>query len=521
MTDLDTALNFHRNGQLEKAEQAYSELLKQTPDDANLLNLLGVLKMQMGKLNEAEDFLLKAVKIKLSPAFLDNLGLVYYLKKDYFNAIKYFEASVQKEPYKETIEKLAESYKYIGNSQAALGYLKILYENDKQNLDLIREIVVLADTTGDYDTSVEFYKKSLKLDKNDFIAENNLGLIYEKLSDVQQAKNCYLLSLKIKNNFEANKNLGVLYRKEKEYKKSEEYLKKALIMNPEDVQTHLSLGMTYLVQKNFYEGYEHYILKNPEIKKQYKNGWDGKNYSDSHILLFCDGGFGDYIMFVRYIYKLKAVFSKITLLVPPELERLFRHNFSFADIEINNNCICYDCSASVMDLPYLLGIDFDNIPCSEGYMNVIAESKSDLFNTDRLKVGLFWHGNQRVHKNRSIPFDKIRAFFDKDIQFYSFQKDEEKKHEHKNLINLAPCLSDFYDTACAMKNLDIMITIDSACVHLAGALGVKTFLMLPSVSEWRWFEDCKKTLWYDSVEIFRQGEKGNWNDVIDRISKKF
>ncbi len=521
MTDIEKALSFHRNGQLQEAQKIYSELLKNSPDDSNVLNLFGVLKMQQAKFDEAVDFLLKAMELNPSPVYADNLGLVYYLKQDYTNALKYYELAVAKEPYKDSIEKIVDCYKKLGNYTGAIKYLKILYDNDKNNLTLIREIAQLADTSGDYKTAEAFYKNSLKLDSGDYIAENNLGLIYEKQSNLQQAKNCYLLSLKIKNNFEAHKNLGVLYRKEKDYRKSEEHLNKALIFKPGDTQTHLSLGMTYLVQKKFYEGYKHYILKNPEIKKQYKNSWDGKIHKDAKILIFCDGGFGDYIMFSRYITKLQEFFSGIIILTPPELELLFKKNFSYADIKVSKEDLDYDFSASVMDLPYLLGLDFSKTPAAGGYLSADFENKFDLFQTDKTKIGLFWHGNQRVHKNRSIPFDIIQKILDKDVMFYSFQKDEEQKREHRNLKNLAPFISNFYDTACAMKNLDLMITIDSASAHLAGALGVKTFLMLPGIAEWRWFSDSDTTLWYNSINIYRQTVNGQWEDVIDKVSKNF
>ena len=521
MTDIETALNFHKNGKLDEAENAYTKLLDNDPENFNTLNLLGVLKMQRGKLDEAVEILLKAVELNPSPAFCDNLGLAYYLRRDYLNAVKYFTAAVEQEPYKDTIEKLIDCYRQLGNKTEAIKYLKILWNDDKNNLNLIREIAQLADSAGDIDTALTFYKNALKLEPKDYIAENNLGLIYEKLSNFSQAKYCYLQSLKIKNNFEALKNLGVLYRKEKDYKKSEDCLKKALVLKPDDADTHLSLGMTYLVQKKFNEGYKHYYLKNPDIKKQYKNAWNGTKHMDAGILIFCDGGFGDYIMFSRYIPKLQEYFSSITLLVPPELESLFKYNFPFTDVRVSKNNINYNYSASVMDLPCILGEDFENIPGASGYLQAQAQTKTDLFKTDKLKAGLFWHGNQRVHKNRSIPFELLEPLTGKDVQFYSFQKDDEEPAKGSNIINLAPFINNFYDTACAMKNLDLMITIDSACVHLAGALGVKTFLLLPFVSEWRWFSDNDKTPWYDSVKIFKQTEEGCWRDVIAEAENIF
>ncbi len=521
MTDIEKALNYHRSGQLEEARLIYSKLLNQNPDNADVLNLYGVLKMQQGRYDEAQSLLLHAFEISASPVFADNLGLVCYLKKQYKDAAKYFEIALEKEFFKDSALKLIDSLKRTGQFFLALKYLKILYEHDNENIGLIREIAQLAGSCGDLQTAAVFYKKSLKLEPADCVGENNLGLIYEKLSNPSEAKKCYLLSLKIKNNFEANKNLGILFRKEKNYQKSEEYLKKALSLKPDDEKTHTSLGMTYLAQKKFSDGYKHYILKNPDIKKQYKNHWDGSIHGNAHILVFCDGGYGDFIMFSRYVLNLREIFAKITLLVPPELERLFKENFKFADVRAGKDGIDYDFSVSVMDLPYFLGLDFKNIPAAHGYMDAAACEKNGLFNTDKLKAGLFWHGNQRVHKNRSIDFERLETLFSKNVQYYSFQIDEEQKKTHENIISLASHITDFYDTACAMKNLDLMITTDSACVHLAGALGVKTFLLLPAIAEWRWFDDDFGTPWYNSVRLFKQSVEGDWSGVIDRLSKNF
>lgn len=519
MKDIETALKLHQSGNLSEAEEIYSQLISEMPDNADIHNLYGVLKMQQGKLDESLELLKKAIKLSPDPIYFENLGLVYFIKQDYSNAANYFEKSLETQLYKETVEKLIFCYKKTGKQHLALKYSIILYEEDKKNINLIREIAQLADNINDYSTAINFYKKSLKLDPNDWVGENNLGLIYEKVQNLQEAKNCYNKSLIIKNNFEARKNIGVLYRRENNFKKSEENLEQALRLNPNDWNTHLSLGMTYLKQKKFSIGYKHYFLKNPHIKNQYKNYWDGSPKQQSSILIFCDGGFGDYIMFSRYLYALKDYFRHIILLVPPDLERLFVKNFPFASVETSIQNANYDFSASIMDLPYLLNIDFDNIPFAEGYLSI--DCKSELTDNKSSNIGLFWHGNQRVYPNRSIPFQTIKTILKNNVNFYSFQKDEEQKTLPTSLTNLAPVLNDFYDTACFMKSLDLMITIDSAAAHLAGALGVKTFLLLPYSSEWRWFTDTKQTPWYRSITIFRQPKEGDWESILKQIANNF
>ena len=180
----------------------------------------------------------------------------------------------------------------------------------------------------------------------------------------------------------------------------------------------------------------------------------------------------------------------------------------------------------MVDLPYLLNMNIDNIPDIK-YIHdkdKAAGYKEKYFNTDKQKIGIFFRGNQNVFKNRSIPLKEMSPLFSLDkYKFYSFQKnDEENQLEQfrQELADLGATFDDFSDTASALVNIDLLITIDSGIAHLAGALGVRTFLMLPYANEWRWFDNAKTTPWYKSIELFRQKEEGNWHSVINEIYNK-
>ena len=190
----------------------------------------------------------------------------------------------------------------------------------------------------------------------------------------------------------------------------------------------------------------------------------------------------------------------------------------------------YDFAVFAMDLPYFLKMDFGNIPNKEGYLKAdfdkVKVFEKEYFKEDVLTVGIFYSGGElekRNAKHRAIPLKKMQKLFKiPDIKVYSFQKEDRfsELKDFPEIVDLGKEFSDFSDTAAAMQNLDVMITIDSAPVHLAGALGVKTFLMLPYFSEWRWFEDVKTTAWYESVEIFKQSQPDCWDNVIDEICEK-
>ena len=392
----------------------------------------------------------------------------------------------------------------------------ISYESD--NVYFIRNFAKLAQKAQLVDYCIKLTKRCLELDPKDTIGMINLGLMYEKKYDMASAKKCYINSLKIKKSYEALHNLGILYRNEGNYTESEKCIKEALKYNPNNVMSHLSLGMTYLIQKDFENGYKHYMKKKPEVAAMYKNHWDGAEHKDKTLLVYYDSGFGDQIMFCRYLNLVKNKFKHVKILTHITLFNLLKNNFPDIEIVLNNDGN-YDYSDNIMYLNYHLGLDFNNIPYSQGYLKA-EKSNDECFNTDKKKIGISWQGRYDGYKNRAIALKELSPLFDiENAQFYSFVKDDKLNQikDFPQIIDIGNNVKDFEDTASKLNALDLFITIDTAVANLAGALGVKTFLLLPYASEWRWFSDTKTTPWYDSVTIFKQKQHWDWAPVVEEI----
>ena len=194
---------------------------------------------------------------------------------------------------------------------------------------------------------------------------------------------------------------------------------------------------------------------------------------------------------------------------------------NFKDITViskTNRRPNFDLVMPIMDVQFVLNLDFSSIPLTEGYLTAI-ENKT-ILNQNKKRIGLFWQGNKRIFKNRSISVDMLTPLFTvENAEFYSFQI-ENNIEKSNNIICLSKYIKNYSDTASLLKNLDFLITIDSSIAHMAGALGVKTYLLLPYTPEWRWFDDIDKCSWYDSVKIFRQVEPSNWEEVIARVKSE-
>lgn len=485
MADIQEAINMQAQGKLDEAEKIYLEFLNTNPQQPDVSNLLGLIYLQKRNYELAIKYFDYATKGFPCAEYYQNSGIANYSAKNFQKAMEDFENAIFYEP---------------------------------QNLEFIRNFAQMAKKANQIEYGIKFFQKCLELEPKDSVGLNNLGLLYEQRQDLKSAKDCYIKSLKIKENYEAAHNLGVLHRMERNFKESVRCLKQALRLKPNSEITLLSLGMSYLSQKDFENGYKYYMTKKPQVKEQYRNHWDGTKHKDSTLLVYYDSGFGDQIMFSRYLNLAKEKFKHVKMLTLPNLKKLFETNFPEIEI-ITRNDGEYDFSDNIMYLNYHLGMDFEHIPWSSGYLNANT-SNDERLNISALKIGLFWQGNYDGYSNRAIKLKELAPVLDlKDNVYYSLVKEDRENQiaQFPQIINLGQDLTDFYDTASKLKALDIFITIDTAAANLAGALGVKTCLLLPYASEWRWFEDTKTTPWYDSVTIFKQEKPNEWDKPIEKI----
>lgn len=491
MVDISQALSFHSKGDLEKAKALYHLFLAENAKHPDVSNLLGLIYLQENDLKNAQKYFEDAVEGFPCAEFYQNLGLCFYKQKKYKDAMFSFDKAID-------------------------------FEAD--NVEFVRNFAKMAKQSEQYDFAKKFYERVVEINSDDYVAWNNLGLVYEQFQELNSAKLAYEQSIRIKDNYEGFHNLGVLYRTLRDFDSSILYLRKALELQPESQETQVSLGMSYLSKKDLKNGYKYYRYMPKEKRAEYKNYWEGGQYKDKTLFLDYYAGYGDHIMFSRYFPLLKDCFKDIKAYVPLSERVLFKENFNCVDF-VSNKEVEYDYSANIMDLQNLLNIEFDKIPFSAGYLNANKDlveiyRKKYFEDNGKFKIGLFWQGNPKVFKNRSIKLREFERLFElNNVEFYGLVKDDVEPQivSYPFIKDLGSTFKNFSDTAAALKNLDLMITIDSSVVHLAGALGVKTFLLLPYSSEWRWFDDVEKTPWYDSVKLFKQEKPYDWAPVVDKV----
>ena len=312
--------------------------------------------------------------------------------------------------------------------------------------------------------------------------------------------------------------------------KSREYLQKGrfreglalynILFSPENY--------SYILSGNMQMGSHNDVRKfmaNPQ--KYYKKQWNNEDLANKKLLIYhYFYGIGDYIMCARYIHLLQKMSCKIVLELSDGLIDIYRYNFPDCEIIKWENKEYTDGYDYTCHHQYLLNFQnsLNSIPYSEGYLRAdskLVEKYRPIFNTDKIKVGVFHASN---NPDRSVPFQLMRGIYEnRQCQFYCLatgspsQELAELQKEY-NVIELNQYIKNVNDTAALMENMDLVISVDSFPIHLAGALGVKSYLMLNYDSDWRWFNDTETTPWYDSVKIFKQKKSDYWYNVIDDIS---
>ena len=518
---LNKAIVLTQKGYIKEAEALYLELLSNEPENYLLLSTLGLFYVNIRNFDKASEYLKKACELNETLGTVSALGFAEFEKQEYDKAAEILEKSLTLGENPDIYNKLILSLFQIKNYKKAVEYSVKMYEKYPQNTDAICHMVKALTQSGKLMEAEKLCVGYLREHPDSSSLWFHLGYLKELIySDDSQACECYKQALELGNN-EAYYNIAVSYQKQGDYEKAEEFYCKMLKFYPNDVDTLTSLGMCKLTQKKFKEGYDLFFLRDKSIlDKKTNNPWIVGDSWQDEVVVLCDQGFGDHIQFVRYLPLLQEKVKKVYVASHPSLTCIFAPNYP--DVEF----IAYDeinpemQSIRITDLAYALNIDFDSIPFAEGYL------KSDTANIEnkKLKVGLCWEaGNAGIRTMiyRTINIKLLEPFFSlENIQFYSFQVRDTLKGNEKyadKMINLASDFKNFSDTAKAMKAMDIIISVDTSVAHLAGALGVKTFLMLPYYSDWRWFNDTEITPWYNSVEIFKQTDPISWEKPIEDI----
>lgn len=300
-------------------------------------------------------------------------------------------------------------------------------------------------------------------------------------------------------------------------------LNRALALGPDCPAARWNRAGVRLLLGDFIGGWEDYEWgKVNRIRRirTLKPEWDGKPIPGGKLLLWAEQGAGDTFQFVRFVKQARerSRAADVWLEVPEDLAPILHGQVPahvYAMPPAGDLPYPFDAHTSLMSLPHTLGL---LLPDVTGAPYLKPKGKVELPKADGLKVGIVWRGSS-THpndNNRSIHEPSVLAplLAVPGTQFYSFQMGHEAP---AGVIDLAAGITDWTHTAALLGAMDLLISVDSGIVHLAGALGVPTWVLLPSVPDFRWLLGRSDSPWYDSLRLFRQPTAGDWASVISQV----
>lgn len=540
------------NLNLQKINQLEKELL-------SLYNAVGVNYSKSKNYEISTAYYQKGIALNPNGVGLkNNLALDYInIGNSYFDSSKYLEASELyikalnvKPGHSTAVHKLTASYvnqaieyKKSSNFELANNLLMKAADLSPDMHQIYLHLGLLYVDWQQLDRAIAYFNKAIAL-KPDYVdAYCNLGNAYYTDFDYFKALACYQKTLELNPNHpQANCNIGTTYFKVREYDKAIQHCEKSLTLNSNIVEAKYNLATSYLITGQMQKGWEHYeyrllrdnnSLKIPTFDTPI---WDGKDIRGKTLYVYSEQGFGDTIMFCRYLHLLEDRGAKVLFKPQPPLKQIIKEsnfNVELLDYNIDDHSVEFDEHIPLLSLPNVLKSYSLDVPYPNGYLKTNAEKvqtyKEKYFNNDNFKVGIFWQGNiaHSNDKNRSIPLKFFKPLLNlPNVEYYSFQRDygleQLKSPEYQyNFVDIGSTIRDFTDTAATIENLDLIITVDSAIAHIAGAINKPAWVIMPLTLEWRWLYARDDSPWYNSLKLFTPDKSFKWDGVMDDVCKAF
>jgi len=396
--------------------------------------------------------------------------------------------------------------------------------------------------------AVNSYDRAIAIRPDYADAYNNRGMTLHKSEQLEDALESYDHAITIKPDYaDAYNNRGLALQELNRVMEAISSYDRAIEIKPNYAQAHWNKSLALLLIGDFEQGWKLFEWRWRQGKLKLRAEtfseplWLGNvNIQNKTIFLYAEQGLGDTIQFCRYAKLIKDLGAIVCLEVPKPCYSLLR-NLGFVDflIEQGKNRPAFDYHCPLMSLPLAFGTKLSSIPMSAAYL-IADEKKVDYWaekisgnTTGRLKVGVVWSGGFRpnqpelwgVHERRNIPLDVFaRAFSMINADFFSLQKGDPAESAIRgreleywpqgNFYNYSNELYDFSDTAALIKNLDVIISVDTSTAHLSAALGKPTWILNRFDTCWRWLLDRNDSPWYQSVKLYRQGEDRDWEKVL-------
>lgn len=496
---------FHALWELKRSDEAfavYQTALQIKPDDVVLLEAYAVALQEHGESRRALEIFDRLLGLAPGKAsVLHGRGNAFFVGKQYDAALYCFEAALAIEPGLVSAEH---------NRGAALLELRQLEKAE------------------------EVFRRAIKDSPRSVILLNNYGNVLLGMGKLEAAAASYQRALEVQpDHLQALNNLGNVQRDLGLFDEALSNFRKAIAIRPDFADAHWNEGLIHLLRGDLGPGWvksewRWKCNRLDIVRREFKQPqWMGEEIAGKTVLLHNEQGLGDAIQFSRYAPMVAALGGRVILQVPKVLIALLSTLGDDIQYVADGAPLPeFDLQSSLTSLPMAFRTELATVPAATSYLKPAADAHARDFGLDpeRLKVGLVWSGNPRHANdhNRSMALAQLEPLFDLPVQFVSLMNevrpsDRQVLEKEARVMDLAPSLKTFSDTAALVSQLDLVISVDTSVAHLAGALGTPVWILLPLVPDWRWMLGREDTPWYPTARLFRQSAPRDWAGVVTRL----
>lgn len=539
------AQTFHHENNQTKELLFYKQALRADPNHFKSLVSAANILLNQKKITKAIGYYYQALAINPSCGQAHcNLGECYIQLNNNSQAIKHFNDALNvNSHYAQAHIQLGIVYEEQSNHTKALTHYQEAITLQPDNADVHLRLGKILKKLDRLDQAATHYRHALTLKPKDLNTLIELGNLHNMLDQCQEALQCYIQALEINPNlYTVMYNFGLTLKKLGHIDEAIAVYKKVIEQKPDYTHANFSLALSYLTLGDFKHGWPAYEWRwstyNEQPKKFDSPVWDGSNLKNKTILLYAEQGFGDTFQFIRYAKLLKQQGACVIFQTQNALATLLT-NCPYIDTIIKRGqpVPASDFHLALMSLPYAFKTTIDTTPADIPYIypneKLVQHWCNKLAHDKNIKIGICWQGNAQYTTQALRHAVASKSFHVKyfeplstipGISLYSLQK----INSTDDLQNIKFAVHDFgtdfdtshgrfMDTAAVIKNLDLVLTVDTSIGHLAGALGIPVWVLLPKPADWRWMLKRNDSPWYPSMRLFRQKKCGNWTEVMQEV----
>ena len=541
-TQLNLANALLRNGQTSEAIDAFRRVIRLSPDSLRAHTELAQALLQQQRIGEAVGHLNEIVRLKpQDPKAHFDLAAVLAQCGERDAAIAHYRETLRFKPDSaEACVNLANLLVDKGSLDEGVSLLEHAVQMRPQFAEAHVNLGSALTKQRKFAAARSALETAVRLKPELPEAHNDLGIVQAEEGDFATAVESYRRAIALRPaDADAIYNLGIAQLKQKMIASAIENFEHALELRPSYAEAHHNLAAALLLSENFSEGFAEYEWRFkardfPGIRLRWPR-WDLSDLAGRTIVLSAEQGLGDTLQFIRYAAVIKARGARVIVDCPAVLHSLLARTPGVdAWTSPEQPPVEADCCVPLMSLPHLLGTTLATIPAEIPYVfaeaDRVAHWQQKLADLSGFKIGIVWQGNQNCPGDqfRSIPLSAFAPLADlAGVRLVSLQKGPgvEQLADVADRWRIADFGETFdatggafMDTAAVMKNLDLVITSDTATAHLAGALGVPVWVALCASPDWRWFVEREDSPWYPTMRLFRQSGWSHWSDVFQQMA---